>query len=555
MASSNNAVKKISELTAGSDKESDILAAVKKRFEANASRAELNQSAQAHRTPVERTPASSTGAPTLQALTQLIANTTEAYTAALFRVDLENRTVELAAAQTLSRELIPGAKFSFGQGLVGWVAENRRRVSASPFELDSTTLMYYAKDQELKSFIAIPIFGTNSTLLGVLAVDSKKSYAFSQMVDKVICDCATVAGQFFELSASAKVSPTVSRSKLEQILEILRSQKDEASLFSAASDLPQDFILRDSLVVLSLAENGNGKGVFYSRASESVENNRLLEIVCRHKKLISAERSVQALRADDLGRTFLSIPVRAFHKEAGSLNLLSRPGESFSIEQISSLEQVSETIGRELERCRLTNLYSRQNLSSRDISGLDWRGFEARGDKAIQAGKHSLIRLLLSERGKIELSFGIDVVTQTFSLISQLLEQVRGTDGLLFELVGGEFLILCATAEKERIISRLQILLSKSESKQLPRELISRLPTLVYFKSADSSSALRTIDQLRKKTLETGDFTTLAEFSLQAKPVLHRVKQPVHSENRANQTAPSKELKQSKKETQQDWNW
>lgn len=549
MASSNNAVKKISELAATSGVEPDVLAAVKRRFEANAARAEQNQRSQDSRI------SAISGAPTLQSLTQLIANTTEAYTAALFRVDLENRTIELAAAQTLSRELIPDAKFSFGQGLVGWVAENKKRVSASPFELDSTTLMYYSKDQELKSFIAIPIFGANSNLLGVLVVDSKKSYAFSQMVDKVLCDCAAVAGQFFELTSALKASPKVSRSKLQQILETLREQKDEAALFSAASDLPQDFIQRDSLVVLSLAENGSGKGVFYSRASESIENNRLLEIVCRHKKLISAERSVQALRADGLGRTFLSIPIRAFHKEAGSLNLLSRPRESFSIEQISSLEKISETIGRELERCRLTNLYSRQNLSSRDITSLDWKGFEARADKAIYSEKHSLIRLLLAERGNLELTFGVDIVTQAFSLISQLLEQVRGTDGLLFELIGGEFLLLCATTEKERVLSRLQILLSKSSFNQIPGDLVKKLPEILFFKSVDSSSTLRTVDQLRKKTLEPGEFTRLSDFSLQTRNQNQRTRQPIISDNKMATTASKRDLKQSKKEIQQDWNW
>lgn len=555
MASSHNAIKKINELTANSAIESDVLEAVRKRFEANANKRETNQVSNAQN---ERSLSSSTGTPTLQALTQLIANTTEAYTAALFKVNLETETVELAAAQTLSRELIPGAKFRFGQGLVGWVAQNKRRVAASPFEMDSTTLMYYSKDQELKSFIAIPIFGSNSTLLGVLAIDSKKNYAFSQMVDKVICDCATVAGQFFELTKAQKVVPTVCKSKLEEVLEVLRSQKDEASLLSAASDLPQDFIVRDSLVVLSLSENGNGKGVFYSRAAETVENNRLLEIVCRHKKLISKERSVQSMRADELGRTFLSIPIRAFHKEAGSLNLLSKPGDSFTFEQIASLEKISETVGRELERCRLVGLYSRQNLSSKESNGHDWKGFEARAEKALKSDKHSLIRFIIAERGKLELTYGVETVNNTFLLVSQLLEQVRGTDGLMFELIGGEFLILCSTAERERILSRLQILISKSSSKQVPLEVIQKLTSLLFFKSADSSTTLRTLDQLRQKTLEPGDFTRLSDPLPNSK--VGTIRKPLVAIEKKVATAPQKldakiSNKESSKKIVEDWNW
>ena len=526
--------------------ESEILAAVRKRFAAsNAEKSEAQFP--------EAPPAlvSSSGPPSLKALTQLIANSSEAYTAALFRVDLQDETVELVAAQTLSRDLIPGAKFSFGQGLVGWVAENRSRVAASPFELDSTTLMFYSKDQELKSFIALPIYGSDASLLGVLAVDSKKSYAFNQMAEKVICDCATVAGQFFELAAiSQKVAnqAPVERSQLDGILETLRSQKDEPALLAATSDLPESFIRRDALVVLSLAENGTGKGVFYSRAAETGENNRLLEIVCRHKKLISSERSVQAIKADELGRTFLSIPIRVMQKEAGALNLLSKPGESFSLNQINSLEAVATTVGRELERFRLASLFQRGMVHTKDPSGGDWKTFESRGNRALQNGPHALLRISVLRRELLESSFGIETLSRSFGYLFQLLEQLRGTDGLLFEVLGGDFLVLIPASERDRFVTRLAVLLGKAEVKDLPAQLLAQFTKNISIRYAASTTTLRTIEQLRKKILDESNEQALAECTSDFRP---RPKKPVGKHADA-ENAPRRSADGEK---DKDWNW
>jgi hypothetical protein len=80
------------------------------------------------------------------------------------------------------------------------VASHGRSIHVSPFELDSRTLGIYSADQQLKSFIGIPIslqdpydmlsaagVGRNQ-LLGVLACDSKKSFAFSKIQGKLLED-------------------------------------------------------------------------------------------------------------------------------------------------------------------------------------------------------------------------------------------------------------------------------------------------------------------------------------------------------------------------------
>ena len=114
----------------------------------------------------------------LTSLVQLIANITESYSASIFVADTRNRILHSLAFQSLSRDYISNVQIPYGAGLVGWTAENKVRIAVCPFEHDSRTLLYYNTDQSLKSFIAVPILGKNGDLVGVIACDSKKSYAF-----------------------------------------------------------------------------------------------------------------------------------------------------------------------------------------------------------------------------------------------------------------------------------------------------------------------------------------------------------------------------------------
>ncbi len=108
--------------------------------------------------------------------------------------------VELFACHTLSNAIVKGCRIPTDSGLIGWVARHHRSIHVSPFEHDSRTLGIYGNDQRLKSFIGIPVplgnlmgdEGASSAprLSGVLACDSKKSFAFSKLQGKLLEDLA-----------------------------------------------------------------------------------------------------------------------------------------------------------------------------------------------------------------------------------------------------------------------------------------------------------------------------------------------------------------------------
>jgi hypothetical protein len=106
----------------------------------------------------------------------------------------------------LSSEVFKECVLPRGSGLIGWVAKHNRSIHVSPFERDSRTLGVYSADQQLKSFIGIPIrldgvaSGSEEPLVGVVACDSKKAFAFSKVQGKLLEDLAAEIARQAELA-------------------------------------------------------------------------------------------------------------------------------------------------------------------------------------------------------------------------------------------------------------------------------------------------------------------------------------------------------------------
>lgn len=100
--------------------------------------------------------------------------------------------LEVGGVATLSQDVVDHCKIFLDSGLIGWVAKHSRSIHVSPFEHDSRTLGVYSADQQLKSFIGIPValgepdYTGRAPHTGVIACDSKKSFAFSKLQGKLL---------------------------------------------------------------------------------------------------------------------------------------------------------------------------------------------------------------------------------------------------------------------------------------------------------------------------------------------------------------------------------
>jgi len=171
--------------------------------------------------------------------------------------------LNLAGCHSLSDDVVNTVSLPIDNGIIGWVARHRRPIHASPFDRDSRTLGIYTRNQQLKSFIGIPVLlGEDKT--GVLACDSKKSFAFSRIQEKLLEDLA------------AEVSSNLSR------ITSVRSDNRESSWqdFLNASKQLVDALGLESLEVLRLKpQNFEELERDHGTTLATEMNNRMLRLI------------------------------------------------------------------------------------------------------------------------------------------------------------------------------------------------------------------------------------------------------------------------------------
>lgn len=123
----------------------------------------------------------------LKDIIELLTNVTDAFTAALFLFDETKQELHLTAFHTLSKNFDQNAVLAPGDGLAGWVAKHGRPLSVPRFDRDTASLCFYRKDENIKSFLAVPVGQA-----GVLCVDSKQTYVFTDKDQKILEDFARV---------------------------------------------------------------------------------------------------------------------------------------------------------------------------------------------------------------------------------------------------------------------------------------------------------------------------------------------------------------------------
>ena len=399
-------------------------------------------------------------------LSRMIANITESYSTCVFVSDPSASYLTLVASHTLSRDVIPHAKVPFGSGLVGWAAQNKSRIIVAPFEQSSTSLIYYSTEQQLKSFIAVPILAEDKSLLGILCCDSKKNYAFAKVTEKILEDCANQAA-FIITSIFRGVkrgAPTHSSSnsslaaqyelEVKSFIASLDDCRTESELFARVLKLPHEIAPRDALVVVTAADSIGGEPRTLSAPGNNLARaHRLLELVCRHRPVICPDRPVQVENKEGgAGCTFLSVPFKVLHTEAGSINLLSQPGLPFSGQHTAALEHICRAVGRQVEALRLKARVAKPD----ELDGvLTWENFRARAAAAFSGSRSSrsaltIWRLDLSDTSELEALFDLTLVDNVRTKVLRALVQSVSSCGFVGVAAGNQALVVCESKKLER---------------------------------------------------------------------------------------------------------
>ncbi len=155
----------------------------------------------------------------LNSFVELIFNVYEAYTAALFLSDGEY--LRCTASTTFAKSFDREKAIPVEGTLAGWVVKHNEALIIPNFDKDETVLGYYREREEIKSFMGYPV----EVPPGVIVVDSKKSYVFTDSQKKILAHFVRLIGQ--EVTRERRVQ------ELEEKNEELMVEKRVLSLFRA----------------------------------------------------------------------------------------------------------------------------------------------------------------------------------------------------------------------------------------------------------------------------------------------------------------------------------
>jgi GGDEF domain-containing protein len=143
----------------------------------------------------------------IDGLSQIIFNVYEAFTVAFF-----TRTEEYLRCRssvTFAESFDKNRSIPIEGTLPGWVIKHNEPLIIPNFDKDEATLGYYGANEDIKSFIGFPLEGK-----GVIVVDSKKKWAFTDKEKKILAGFAGLIQN--ELEKERKASEL--EEKLDELL-------------------------------------------------------------------------------------------------------------------------------------------------------------------------------------------------------------------------------------------------------------------------------------------------------------------------------------------------
>ncbi|MBD3184649.1 GAF domain-containing protein, partial [Candidatus Poribacteria bacterium] len=191
-------------------------------------------------------------------LIKLVSTATEAYTTAFLLADNDNRVLKLWHHYSLSDNVMPNSSINFGEGPIGWVAENEKPFTRKFSENDSVNLGIYNRNEDLKlikSFYAVPVM-RDEILEGVLSIDSKKMFVFVPKDQKLL---SLFAEQFAALVNNIRIKRFVDTessdvSFLNNICDKIARTDDIDSILQMTFDSATKLVESESCL-LSLRKN------------------------------------------------------------------------------------------------------------------------------------------------------------------------------------------------------------------------------------------------------------------------------------------------------------
>jgi GGDEF domain-containing protein/putative methionine-R-sulfoxide reductase with GAF domain len=193
-------------------------------------------------------------------LIELTSNVADAFTTALYTVNLEEGTLKLRSHLTLSPHLKTDATFAIGEGLLGQAALHRDSRIDDFSGADASHLEWYSQPEEIKGLMIVPVM--RRELEGILVVDSKENYSFTPKLQKLINGFADQMGWYLSLEKKNPNWIEGEPADFQQMMKWCRFLNDSPhrkALSERFLNIPRSLIQCDATAVVWFESDGTGR--------------------------------------------------------------------------------------------------------------------------------------------------------------------------------------------------------------------------------------------------------------------------------------------------------
>jgi signal transduction protein with GAF and PtsI domain len=401
----------------------------------------------------------------LERLVELIAAVAEAFTAALFLPEEKGSHLRLAAFHSLSRNILRDCRIETGSGLVGWVAAHGQPLSVSDFKPETQTLGFYSSDEEIKSFLAVPV--ALGQRVGVLAVDSKRSYVFPPRMQKVLSLFAGHVGRWLEAEEQRGklLQATQAVEELEAVARRLAEARTPRAVVDAALSAPLELFGAEGLAVALLEQGGSacrvaqssGPGMPSCRGLGVNLRQSLTGWVLRHARSLALAECREYYSKSFVFcpeepylavRSFLGVPLRAGGELLGALVALAREPGAFREARVSAFQLLASQTATALRaaassRRQWVLAYREPTTGLPNARYLRDYG-RALLDRALAEGQKVVcLVVVVRDLDLLRLEVGPQAVEEALRQVASVCRSLASQDDLVARTEEGHFVLLC----------------------------------------------------------------------------------------------------------------
>jgi GGDEF domain-containing protein len=384
----------------------------------------------------------------LDSIVQLVFNVYEAHTVALFVK--EGERLRCLSGVSFAGSFDKNRPVPMEGTLPGWVVKHREPLIIGNFDKDEETLGYYGKKEEIKSFMAYPL-----EMPGVIAVDSKKKWVFTDKEKKVLAHFVSVLEGEVEREARLR-DMEEEREQMgltRRVIGFLRESRDATALDEVVKEglsaSEADLALiglerKDRLQILSAAGTaaselvGRDCPLKGSIASSVLEGGRELLLpyesgYLREKPLLFQDDGARA-------KQYFGFPLILDEKPFGVLGFASLSQRHLREGAIGVLRDMAGLVALFLVRVK-----ARQEMEGRDnfdptTGSLRFRPFfHALGELAKKKKGFSLVSVNLPDFQRVRRALGVETADDILRKVYQSIELCMGKEALIARDAGGHF--------------------------------------------------------------------------------------------------------------------